>query len=49
MPELILFGAIAAVVGLIVWVRLAGTRPQDVADEPPALDTRGPDDRPGTH
>lgn len=49
MAELLLFGALAFVVGLAIWVRLAGTRPQDAADEPPTLDTRGPDDRPGAH
>lgn len=33
MPELVIFLSAAVVVGLGLWLLLAGTRPQDVSDE----------------
>ncbi len=45
MPEFLIFVVASAVVGLAVWLLLAGDRKQDIGDEEPTLDTRGPEDR----
>ncbi len=45
MPEFLIFLVAATLVGLAVWFMLVADRVQDIEDEEPTLDTRGPEDR----